>query len=471
MKILLTGATGYIGQRLLPLLIGQGHRVVCLVRDKARFHPAASLRPYLEIVEADLLDAASLQAIPKDIEAAYYLVHSMASHKDYAELEQRAARHFVEALGNTAVRQVIYLSGIVNEDTLSEHLRSRLRVEETLREGKFSLTTLRAGIIIGSGSASFEIIRDLVEKLPVMVAPKWVKTRCQPIAIANVLEILTGVLNNEGCFGQSFDIGGPDILSYKEMLLGYARVRGLRRFIFTVPVMTPRLSSYWLHFVTSVPYRLASALVDSMSVEVICRDERIQTHVPFKPIPYEEAIRRALDKIQNNEVASSWHDAMSSSKRAIKISDFIEVPTYGCMKDVRKRKIKDRQQVIERVWQIGGTKGWYYGQWLWELRGLMDQAVGGVGLRRGRTHADHIEAGDSVDFWRVLYANKEEGRLLLFAEMKLPGEAWLEFRVEDGYLWQIATFRPKGLWGRLYWYAVLPLHEIVFRGLAHRLAE
>ncbi|WP_038029391.1 SDR family oxidoreductase [Thermonema rossianum] len=471
MKILLTGATGYIGQRLLPLLVGLGHQVVCLVRDRARFHPAASLRPYLEVIEADLLNVDSLKAIPKDIEAAYYLVHSMASHHDYADVEQQSAQNFVEALSGTAARQVIYLSGIVNDEDLSEHLSSRLRVEQTLRQGTFALTTLRAGIIIGSGSASFEIIRDLVEKLPLMVAPKWVKTRCQPIAIANVLEILTGVLGNEACYGQSFDIGGPDVLSYKEMLLGYARVRGLKRLIFTVPVMTPRLSSYWLHFVTSVPYRLARALVDSMSVEVVCRDERIKAHVPFRAISYEEAIRRALDKIQNNEVASSWHDAMSSSKRPIKISDFIEVPTYGCFKDVRKKKIRDRQRTIERIWQIGGDKGWYYAQWLWRLRGLLDQAVGGVGLRRGRTHRDHIEAGDSVDFWRVLYANKEEGRLLLFAEMKLPGEAWLEFRIKDGYLWQVATFRPKGLWGRLYWYAVLPMHEIVFRGLIHRLTQ
>lgn len=471
MKILLTGATGYIGKRLLPVLIESGHTVVCCVRDPDRFKPPDSLRSKLQIIACDLLDPDSLRNIPPDIDAAYYLVHSMSVSEDYAALEQQSAINFRECLGKTAVRQVIYLSGIVNQDQLSEHLNSRKVVEEELSRGPFHLTTLRAGIIIGSGSASFEIIRDLVEKLPVMVAPKWLLTRCQPIGISDVMLFLNAVLFREETYDRNFDIGGPEVLTYKEMLLQFAAMRGLWRRIVIVPVMTPRLSSYWLYFVTSTSFKLAVALVNSMKVEVVCRDRELANLLGINPISYHEALAKAFDRIANNDILSSWKDSQVSGRLHFNISDFIAVPTYGCLKDSRERPYRSRAVTVDRFWHIGGRTGWYYANILWQIRGFMDKLVGGVGLRRGRSSETELSAGDAVDFWRVLYANREEGRLLLFAEMKLPGEAWLEFRIEGDRLRQTATFRPKGVLGRLYWYAVFPLHGIVFEGMLKRLTE
>ena len=471
MKILLTGATGYIGKRLLPVLVEMGHEVVCCVRDVKRFNPPHSLRPRISTIQIDLLKKDSLKNIPKDIEGAFYLVHSMSASSDYQKLERDSAINFREALRSTAVKHVVYLSGIVNESELSEHLASRKKVEDELSEGDYHFTALRAGIIIGSGSASFEIIRDLVEKLPLMITPKWLNTRCQPIGISDVIAFLSKTIFNSKTFDQNFDIGGTDILSYKEMLLEFGRIRKLNRKIFTVPVMTPRLSAYWLYFVTSTSYKLAVALVDSMKVEVICRDARLNEILNVHPISYRDALSRAFSKIENNEIVSSWKDAYASSGISIDISQFIKVPTFGCFIDQREKSIDDRRACIERIWSIGGRKGWYYGNWLWQLRGFLDKLVGGVGLRRGRTNPHALNVGDALDFWRVLYANKQEGRLLLLAEMKLPGEAWLEFKIESGQLIQTATFRPLGLLGRLYWYAVLPFHGPIFNGMINKLAK
>ncbi|MFT4666479.1 MAG: hypothetical protein ACI8YQ_003643 [Polaribacter sp.] len=471
MKILLAGATGYIGKRLLPILIEEGHEVVCCVRDRSRFNPAKKLRPHIQVIEVDFLQEESLQNIPKDIDGAYYLLHSMSASSNYEELEFRCATNFRKVISNINVRHVIYLSGIINEDSLSRHLASRKAVEIELEKGSYHFTTLRAGIIIGSGSASFEIIRDLVEKLPVMITPKWLNTKCQPIGIANVIQFLQKSLFHEGTFDKSFDIGGPDILTYKEMLLGFAEARGLKRWIFTVPVMTPKLSSYWLYFVTSTSYKLASALVSSMKVEVVCKDNVINKLLGIEPIPYETALRRTLYKIKGNEILSSWTDSWSSGLIDQKLTKFLAVPVYGCFKDHQKKFVKDIGETKDRIWRIGGTTGWYYGNWLWRLRGYLDKLFGGVGLRRGRTHPFNLSPGDAVDFWRVLYANKKEGRLLLFAEMKLPGEAWLEFNLQGNELTQTATFRPKGLSGRLYWYAVLPFHGFIFEGMINELTK
>lgn len=471
MKILLTGATGYIGKRLLPMLVDQGHDVVCSVRDKARFNPPKSLGDKIEVIEVDLLDQESLKNIPDDIEGAYYLVHSMSASEDYAEMERQSAINFCNAVSLTKVQHVVYLSGIINEDELSKHLSSRKGVEIELGKGIYHLTTLRAGIIIGSGSASFEIIRDLVEKLPYMITPKWLNTRCQPIGISDVLKFLSQTMMVEETYNRNFDIGGPDILTYKEMLLEFAKVRGLKRTIHTVPIMTPKLSSYWLYFVTSTSYRLASALVNSMKIEVVCRDHKIDDILGIETISYEEALNKAFAKIQKHEIISSWKDAYSSSGLRSHISDFIEVPTHGCFIDQRQKPFEDKERCIEKVWSIGGINGWYFGNFLWKIRGLMDKMVGGVGLRRGRTNVDKIEVGDALDFWRVLYADKDEGRLLLGAEMKLPGEAWLEFNIIDGKLQQTATFRPLGLGGRLYWYAVLPFHGLIFNGMLKNLTS
>lgn len=471
MKVLLTGATGYIGKRLLPVLIEQGYFVICCVRDKNKFHPEKSIANNIEIIEVDLTKQETLDNIPKDIDFAYYLVHSMSSSKNYDELEKKSAIYFREALNKTNVKQVIYLSGIVNAKTLSKHLNSRKNVETELSKGKYALTTIRAGIIIGSGSASFEIIRDLVEKLPVMIAPRWLKTKCHPIGISDVIKILSGTLNNSQTFNNSYDIAGDEVLTYQEMLLEFARVRGLKRYIWTVPVMTPKLSSYWLYFITSTSYKLAISLVDSMKVEVVAGDNRINEILHITPLTYAECIQNAFKKIEQNEIVSSWKDSMVSGRLNFKISEYIKVPEFGCYVDRREKSVTDINSCIEKIWSIGGETGWYYASWLWQLRGILDKMVGGVGLRRGRTNKHDIQAGDTLDFWRVLFADKAEMRLLLFAEMKLPGEAWLEFRVQDNQLIQTATFRPKGLWGRLYWYAVLPLHGIIFNGMIQKIAK
>lgn len=471
MRILLTGATGYIGKRLLPALLHAGHEIVCCVRDKHRFSVDIQNASKVEIIELDFLEVRSLQAIPTNIDVAFYLMHSMSASDDYQDLELRCAENFRNRISETDCKQVIYLSGIVNEDELSPHLASRKAVEEILSEGGYHLTTFRAGIIIGSGSASFEIIRDLVEKLPVMITPRWLNTRCQPIGIADVLAFLQKSVMVEELFDRSFDIGGPDILSYKEMLLDFASVRGLKRKIWTIPVMTPQLSSYWLYFVTSTSYKLAKALVNSMKVEVICRPSDINAILQIKPIGYKEALNRTLYKIQNREIISSWKDAWTSGEDLKKIDLVIEVPDFGVFVDKRTAGLNDEAQTIDKLWRIGGSNGWYYGTWLWKLRGIIDKIFGGVGLRRGRTHPTNLTPGDAIDFWRVLIADKPDGHLLLFAEMKLPGEAWLEFKVDGSRLVQTATFRPKGLLGRLYWYLVLPFHGLIFNGMLKALVK
>ncbi len=471
MRILLTGATGYIGKRLLPVLVHKGHHVTCIVRDKQRATFGESIEKSVDIVEADLLNNDSLNCIPEDIDIAYYLVHSMSDSRDYEEQEKLSAINFREQINKTSAKQVIYLSGIVNDQSLSKHLKSRLNVEQELTKGSYALTTLRAGIIIGSGSASFEIIRDLVEKLPVMVAPKWLKTRCQPIAISDVIRFLERSINTPAVYNKSFDIGGNEILTYKQMLLRFAKVRGLKRWILTVPVMTPRLSSYWLYFVTSTSYKLATSLVDSMRVEVIAGDDELTKYFNLQLLSYEESLQRAFKKIEQNEIISSWKDSFVSGRLHGQLSDFINVPQYGCYTDLRVMEAQSVENTIAKLWRLGGKTGWYYGNWLWQLRGFMDKLAGGVGLRRGRTNEDSISEGDAIDFWRVIYANKSEGRLLLYAEMKLPGEAWLEFKFRGNQLIQTATFRPKGLWGRMYWYMVMPLHEFVFKGMISNIVK
>jgi uncharacterized protein YbjT (DUF2867 family) len=445
MKIILTGATGYIGKRLLPLLVEQGHEVICCVRDKNRFNCPEELEKSVKVIEVDFLEEATLNQIPKDIDAAYYLIHSMSgtSH-NYDDLERISAENFVKRMNETQVKQVIYLSGIVNEVILSKHLASRKQVEVILSKANFALTTLRAGIIVGSGSASFEIIRDLVNKLPVMITPKWLNTKCQPIAIADVLQFLTKSLLNP--------------ITYN-----------LKRWIFTIPVMTPKLSSYWLYFVTSTSYRLASALVSSMKVEVICRDNRVNELLQVYPISYLDAVSRALVKVEENNIVSSWKDSLISGRFDANISEFIKIPKKNCFVDQRKMEIENYDFTIERIWSLGGETGWYYGDWLWDLRGFIDKLYGGVGSRRGRTNQHNIHAGDVLDFWRVLYADKEEGKLLLFAEMKLPGNAWLEFKIVNNVLYQTATYEPLGIWGKWYWYAVLPFHGFIFNGMLQKL--
>ena len=472
MKILLTGATGYIGRRLLTVLLEQGHDVVCIVRDKARLDIKKYKPEQVVVVEADLMKLSTMEHLAKDIDAAYYLVHSMnMSSGDFSKEEKRSADNFVKYIDKTQAQQIIYLGGIVNEAQLSKHLESRKAVEEELRKSTVPVTALRAGIIVGSGSASFEIIRDLVEKLPVMVAPKWLKTKCQPIAIRNVVQLLSGVLHRKYTYNKHFDIYGPDTLTYKQMLQQFAQVRKLKRRIIVVPVFTPRLSSFWLYFVTSTSFPLAKNLVDSMKVDVVAEKNDLADRLHVDLIPYKEAIKLAFEKIEQNMVLSSWNDAGDSRIFATGLAKHIEVPQFGVFRNDQTQETRDPQKALARIFAIGGRNGWYYGNWLWEFRGFLDRLFGGVGLRRGRKNAAEVEPGDALDFWRVIYASKEERRLLLYAEMKLPGEAWLEFKVDqENCVKQIATFRPLGIAGRLYWYSMLPFHHFIFKGMLNKIA-
>lgn len=473
MNILVTGATGYIGKRLIPILLNEGHTVICAVRDKLRVIQNYIDEDNVVIVEADFLKPETLHNIPKDIDVAYYLIHSMSnSSSDFKKMEEECALNFKTYFETTEVKQVIYLSGITNDDNLSKHLSSRKNVEEALVSKKYALTTFKAGIIVGSGSSSFEIIRDLVEKLPVMIAPKWLNTKTQPIAVRDVLSFLNNAKGNQKLFNESYDIFGPEVLTYKQMLLQFAKIRKLKRFILTVPVMTPKLSSYWLYFVTSTSYKLATTLVDSMGVEIIGNPSNINKLLNVNPLTYREAVELAFERIEQNSIISSWKDSFISSGLLKNTAHkYVNVPTYGCFKDYKEADVMDTTKTLDKLWSIGGETGWYYGTFLWKIRGYIDKAFGGIGLRRGRTHKTELNVGDALDFWRVIYADKPKRKLLLFAEMKLPGEAWLEFKIEDDKLKQTATFRPRGLAGRLYWYSVLPFHGLIFNGMIKRLVQ
>ena len=476
MKVLLTGSTGYIGKRLLQQLLERGHEVTCLVRNLERMMNSVQNPEGFKGIEADLLNPVPESFYSLDFDVAFFLIHSMStSINEFMTEEALSAKNFADFVGQTACQQIIYLSGISNSEKLSRHLQSRKNVEGILRDSGKHLTVLRAGIIVGSGSASFEIIRDLMEKMPIIAAPQWVKTLCQPVAVGNVIKYLSGCMLNPATFDETFDIGGAEILSYKQMLLQYAEVRGLKRYIFVVPFISPRISSYWLYFVTSTSYYLAVNLVNSMKVEVVCKETRLKDILQITPLTYKDACARALERINLDTVQSSWTDAVSIKKPGLLFQN-LEVPEFGILRDRRSiRIIGDYERVLNKEFSIGGNTGWYYATWIWQIRGLIDKMVGGVGLRRGRRNASELNPGDSLDFWRVLIADKEKMRLLLFAEMKVPGEAWLELKIvkkKDGYyLYQTATFMPKGLSGRVYWFLLLPIHLLMFKGMIKAIAK
>lgn len=479
MQILLTGANGYIGMRLLPVLVEAGHDVTCVVRDKDRFKPTKDLVDKISIIEYDFLHPEN--AVPsfknKQFDAAYYLIHSLSDTSNtLKEYELRAAGCFVLVALLTNVKQIIYLSGISNDDKLSNHLTARKVVKDVFIKSGIPFTIFEAGIIVGSGSISFEIIRDLTEKLPLMIVPRWLNSKCQPIAIRNVIYYLQHCIHNADTYFKTFEIGGPDVLSYKQMLLGLAKVRGYKRYIITFPVLFPGFSVYWLNLTTSANFTIAKQLVHSMKNDVICKEFSIREIIPQQLFTYEEAIKMAFARIEQNMVISSWTDSASSSLNRLDVSQYIEVPVNGCFKDKKWTEIpKDEiEEVANRFFSIGGEHGWYYADMLWRMRGVLDKLIGGVGISRGRRSKVDIEAGDTIDFWRVILADKKNHRLLLFAEMKLPGEAWLEFSIINNnnrsILKQTATFRPKGIMGRNYWYAMLPFHFFIFRNMLKRIA-
>ncbi len=478
--IFVTGGTGYVGARLIPKLLEAGYKVRAIARnvDKLLSRPWGN-NPNLEIFPGDVFDLESLTQTMKGCEFAYYLVHSMNSHgSKFCEKDRIAAENFRKVASKTGLKRIIYLGGLGTKDkNLSEHLKSRHEVAEILQRGTVPVTVLRAAMIIGSGSASFEIMRYLVDRLPIMITPKWVSTPCQPIAIRNVLNYLTGCLTCPETTGKSFDIGGDEVLNYNDLMKIYAEEAGLKpRKIVPLPFFTPALSSYWIHLVTPLPASIGRPLAEGLKNPVVCENSEIKNLIPQNLLSPRLAIKLALQKVEKDEVESHWTDAGYSYPP--------EWAYYGDPQWSGGSIFEDQKQIIleaapEDIWEplakIGGETGWYYGNWLWKLRGILDKLIGGVGLRRGRRHPSELRSGDAVDFWRVVDL-QEEKRLLLAAEMKLPGEAVLDFRIKaidenKVELRQIARFRPKGLLGLLYWWLVTPLHHFVFNGMLKGIAK
>jgi uncharacterized protein YbjT (DUF2867 family) len=470
--ILLTGASGYVGGRLLPLLVADGYRVRCLARQPEQL--SSRVPAGVEVVQGNVLDAKSLSEAMKGVEAAYYLVHSMGSTGDFESQDRVAAENFAAAAHAAGVQRIIYLGGLgEDEPDLSAHLRSRHEVGERLRANAVPVIEFRASIVIGSGSLSFEMIRALVERLPVMVMPRWVRVTAQPIAIGDVLDYLRAALTVQTEGSIIVEIGGPDRVSYGELMGEYARQRGLRRLMIPVPLLTPRLSSLWLGLVTPLYARVGRKLVDSLRHPTVVRDDSALRLFSIRPVGVGEAIARALRKEDSGFAQTRWSDAMSAAMHA---------PRHWGGTRLGNRLIDSRSthvaaspvRAFAAVERIGGTTGWYYSNWLWKVRGWLDLLAGGVGMRRGRPDPERLRVGDTLDCWRV--ESIEPGKQLrLWAEMKLPGRAWLEFDVQpDGtgaQLTQTATFDPLGLWGLAYWYGVWPLHQLVFAGMLRGMAR
>ncbi|CAN5909406.1 SDR family oxidoreductase [soil metagenome] len=474
--ILVTGATGYIGGRLVPQLLEKGYPVRCLARDPRKL-AGRDWSDRVEIVSGDMLDPESLWPALKGCAAAYYLVHSMVSGEgSFEDRDRRAASNFAGAAAEAGLDQIIYLGGLGRRsDQLSKHLSSRHEVGDVLRSGPVPVTELRAAMIIGSGSASFEMMRAIVRRLPVMICPRWVETKCQPIAIRDVLSYLVGSLESPELVGGSFDIGGPDVLTYKEMMLRFASILGKRRWMVVVPVLTPHLSAYWVNLVTPIPASLAFPLIEGLRSEVICEDDRIRSLLPIEPLGFGDAVQLALDKIYRNDVSTRWANAGMPGRKSPAPHSPFDPAAFPIQDQQRVEAEAPARVLFDRVRRIGGSVGWYYADWLWQIRGLMDRIIGGAGLRRGRRDPVEIYNGDALDFWRVedFVAGH---RLLLHAEMRVPGDAWLEFRVRElgenrSELVQTAFFRPSPFWGRLYWNLCYPFHIFIFSGMARSIAR
>ncbi len=479
--ILVTGATGYVGGRLIPALLTAGYRVRAMGRslEKLEYRPWAR-HQQIELVQGEVLDRRSLEEACRGCRAAYYLVHSMIAQKEkYVEADRQAARNMVDAAASVGLERMIYLGGLAEarKAPLSRHLRSRLEVAHILQSGPVPTTDLRAPMILGSGSASFEILRYLVEHLPIMVTPRWVFSPNQPIAIRNVINYLVGCLEHDETIGKTFDIGGPDVLTYRKLLDIYAVEAHLpKRWVIPVPVLTPTLSAYWIHLICPVPASIALPLTEGLTSAAVCTENRIQEIIPQKLLSCREAIRLALERLKQAQVDTCWADAgqlLTPEWAHCGDAEWAGGTIMNC--GYRARIEASADEVWQPISEIGGQTGWYFGNSLWKIRGLLDRAAGGVGLRRGRRHPSEIGVGDALDFWRVLSIDRPY-RLVLVAEMKMPGEALLEFQITpigpgQVELQMLSRFLPRGLAGILYWYGLYPFHQWIFFGLLKSIAK
>ena len=470
-KILLTGATGYIGRRLKDRLLKRKDLSLrLLVRNKNKVRP--DVLEKVNVIEGDTFNQEALENAVRDIDVAYYLIHSMGSGGDFENLDRTSSENFRSACIKAGVKRIIYLGGLGIKDTASKHLLSRIETGEILSSQPDAIQTIwfRAGVIIGSGSASFEIIYNLVHKLPAMVTPTWVRTKTQPIGVEDVVNYLeqSATLTADQP-NLTIDIGTSP-MSFQEMMLAAAKVMGLRRFLFPVPVLSPKLSSYWLIFFTPIPYKMAGALVEGLKSETLVLNNNAELFFPdIRPRNYEEAVAEAIREIENDQVLSRWCD--SSADTSCDIKDQGDTRS-AILRDIRKVPLNglNPQRVFQSACTIGGKTGWYTYNILWQIRGFIDKMVGGYGLNRGRRTLHSLRVGDALDFWKVVDI-KENRRLLLLAQMKVPGKAWLEFDIQDDVLIQTAHFFPSGILGRLYWYTVVPLHNLVFSNLANKIVE
>lgn len=475
MKILVTGATGYVGGRLVPRLLQSGYVVRCLVRDPDRLQGVAWLNQ-VEVVQGDVLDADSLRLVMRDISVAYYLVHGMQGGKVNAERDLQAARNFSMAASEQGVERIIYLGELIDPtSSLSPYLRSRHETGYILRQSRVPVTEFRAGMIIGSGSVLFEMIRYLAERQFVFVCPRWFFSTAQPIAITDALAYLVAALEMPESTGRLIEIGGATRLKYADMLMGYAQERGFKRLLIPTPVYASRLSAYWVHLATPVHWRQVLPLIEGLRSDSVVHDDLARQLFPLiQPLDFQSALKQALERIQSNTVETSFRDALVTVQgdvRPVRLT-----VTEGMLLERRQLLVEQSPHALYKAFSgLGGERGWLYLNWTWQIRGWMDKLVGGVGLRRGRRDADDIRVGEALDFWRVEAIDLD--RLIrLRAEMKVPGRAWLEFQVSrqpDGrsLLTQTAYFAPKGFWGLAYWYVLYPVHSFIFSGMIRRVAE
>ena len=467
MKVLLTGANGYIGRRLKQTLLNEDVSLRLLVRNPKSLDSDLEA----EVIQGDTFDIDSLELALDGIDVAYYLIHSLQD-KNYKELDKKSAQNFLDAAIKQGVKRIIYLGGLGIKEEASEHLLSRIETGEILssKPDKIETIWIRAGVIIGSGSASFEIIRHLTEKLPIMVTPKWVKTLAQPIGVDDVIAYLNASKDLSINSNLVVDIGSEK-MTYKEMMLACANALGLRRWIFPLPVLTINLSSYWLNLFTPVPYTVARSLIEGLSSEVVVQNDNANRYFcNIHPMGFQEAVKKAIKEMEENQVFSRWSDAGGGQDRWEK--QHKDDPSSAVLMDRQSMKLDGipRETVYSTFCSIGGKEGWFGYDWLWEIRGWLDKMIGGAGLNRGRRHGQHLRIGESVDFWRVEDLSVNE-RLLLYAQMKVPGKAWLEFKIKGDELVQTAYFYPRGLFGRLYWYILTPIHYLVFGNMIRSIVK